>query len=181
MTIGTQIDLPLGSTASSAEIASSIPKNLSDLLRAVQAAGGTSRGQLAMFRTTVGHVMRYLNKPPNEIDLGTFAGISDGLRGYLLGRKFKPNAVRSYLNYARILVKKAKDLGWGDGASEVQKAWESLYVAIRGAGSNIRRCRSVLQYAVRRGIRPSEFGEECLADWKEAALKRGISVRLQHL
>jgi hypothetical protein len=63
-----------------------------------------------MLRTTVGHICDCLNIPFDQLTIDAMDGLAPRFTTYLQGRHHKPNAIRSYRNFARLLLRKAKEL-----------------------------------------------------------------------
>jgi len=86
--------------------------NLQDLINAINAAP-QMKGQLRhMLHATAKQVSACLNKRPKQIGIDDLVAIRPRLKVYLQERRFKPNAVRAYRNYARMLVEIAGHFGW---------------------------------------------------------------------
>jgi hypothetical protein len=107
-----------------------------------------------------------------EISIHQLLDVRPKLRLYLTGREFKQNSVRSYSNFLRILLAKARNLGWSEYSAELEGAWEE----IRRVAARNRGCPGIALYAIRHGKKPAEFTEPDLSTWREATIRDGRSA-----
>jgi hypothetical protein len=128
--------------------------------------------QLPMFRRTADLVAEVLQRPKHEIAISELSDLFRPLKRFLEVRRFKRNSVRSYRNYLRILIQKAKALGWALQVSEAELAWKKVLAEM----PRTRQTSSitwVARYAIQKNIKPSQFSDKDLDDCGNEALQRG--------
>src|SRR3989442_9149435 len=104
--IGKQIDADLRDSARSLPISAPKLKTVQDLLAALQ---GTA--YLKMLRTTAGHISTFLKVPVEQLRIEALVDVGPAFRLYLKEHRFKRNAVRSYSNFAGMLLREARARG----------------------------------------------------------------------
>jgi integrase len=122
--------------------------------------------QLPMLRTTVGHICDCLNVPFDQLTIDTLVGVIPRFTTYLEGRRHKRNAIRSYRNYANMLLRKAKELGWTPQHPEVPEAWEPVIAAV----AKISGARGIVSYAINMGKTPGTLTDDDLNSWGQMML-----------
>jgi len=80
------------------------------------------------------------------------------------------NSIRSYRNFASILLRKAKALGWVPQRPEIPNAWKPILGDARGAKTW--GCAGIVHYAISQNKTPGEFSDEDLDRWGEMMLRR---------
>lgn len=145
------------------------PRTLADLLATISGRQDLAK-QEAMMRTTAGHVTEMLAAPPDEVPVSQLRVLVCRFKQYLQGHSFRRNSVRSYLNYLRVLIKVADELGWSMPHPEIPAPWRAIYSVAR-----TRKCGSVVRYAIEHSIEPAAFGDEELERWANAAMAAGLS------
>ena len=167
----TQLDMDFRETAQRPLISLQRPRTIQELLDHISECDLASPHLQNMLRSTAAHITQCLGKPLMEIQISQFADALPEFGTFLKERRFKRNSIRSYLNYARILLQKARDLGWNGINPEVEAAWQPILAAI--PAQNWRsKIRGIVIYGIRRGIKPQDFGELDLEDWAEWMLKQ---------
>jgi hypothetical protein len=119
-----------------------------------------------MLRTTVGHICGCLNIPFDQLTIDALVGLAPRFTTYLQDRRHKPNAIRSYRNYAALLLRKAKELGWTPQHPEVPEAWEPVIAAV----GKIKGARGIVSYAINMGKTPSTLTDDDLSSWGQMML-----------
>jgi hypothetical protein len=147
------------------------PETLQDLFEALKRSDPEESQLIAMLGATVAHIAIHLGEPPNRIAILKLLDIKPGLQAYLREKGFKRNSIRSYTNYLRILLQRARELGWSESSPELAAAWENIYGRMQG--SNAGGSRAILRYALRNGKGPADFTEADLNQWAEQALSEG--------
>ena len=162
-TIGTQNDANVRSSSRPFHISPKQVQTVQDLLAELQA-----HKHISMLRTTVGHVSACLDVPVDQLTIDALAGMASRLTAYLRARHHKPNAVRSYRNYAGMLLREAKHLGWmpPEPNAKVSEAWKPILTSVAKAVG----CAGIVRYAIAQGIMPSVFSDEHLNAWGEMML-----------
>jgi hypothetical protein len=154
--IGTKTEHYLRDTALFASISPLNLQTVRDLLEALD--GDPHR---AMLRTTAALLSASLNVPVERLKIDALVDVVAPFKAYLKGRHYKRNAVRSYSNYAGMLVRRAKKLGWSPQSPEVPEPWKPILAA---AGKE-KGCAGIVRYAIREGKTPLEFTDEDLSAW----------------
>jgi hypothetical protein len=154
--IGTKTDHYLRDSALFASIS---PLNLQTVRDVLEALDGDPH--LAMLRTTAGLLSASLNVPVERLKIDVLVDVVAPFKAYLKGRRYKQNAVRSYSNYAGMLLRRAKKLGWTPQSPEVPEPWKPILAA---AGKE-KGCAGVVRYAIRKGKPPLEFTDDDLSAW----------------
>lgn len=140
-------------------------------LTSVQELLATLQGSkyFSMLQTTAVHLSNFLNIPFDQLSIDAVQGIGPSFRLYLKERRFKRNAVRSYSNFAAMLVRLAKDLGWTPHRTEVYESWLPV-ASLVPRGSH---CGTIIGYAIQHQKTPACFSDQDLLLWGEDWLKRG--------
>src|ERR1700756_2276661 len=125
-TIGNQIDGEPRDSSQCANISTTKLVSLRDLLVNLE-----DDDQIAMLRTTAGHVANFLNAPIEKVRIDALVGIVPDFRVYLKQKRYKPNAVNSYCNYAGMLLRKAEEHGWESSNPEIPESWQPILSAVK--------------------------------------------------
>jgi Phage integrase SAM-like domain len=96
-----------------------------------------------MLRTTCALLGNYLNKPAEQISIDRINESREDFRAFLQRSKYKEASIRSYLNFARILLKSAKSLGWKPTDS-IPEAWRGVL-----ALAAEKKCMTIVKYFAR--------------------------------
>lgn len=150
------------------------PLNLQELLDEITKIGSSPKDPVAMFRSTAQHLSRWLNKQPTETTIDELADCRAGFKAYLQGLSPRRHFTRSYLNFYRMLLQRAKQFGWNQEPTLAEKAWQDILPGLLSAFPS---CRAIVQYATRNGITPATFSEGDLETWVQTRLKEGRSYR----
>jgi hypothetical protein len=165
-----QFELDLRDTAQIERIAPQSPRTIHALLEFVKR--DPTLGQLqSMIKTTASHIAECFGRPLDAIQVTELSHALPQLRAFLAERRYKRTSIQSYLNYARILLRKARDLGWVGIDPDVEAAWAPILAAIP-SGNWLSRIRGIVHYATQRNVKPSAFGELELEGWSEWMLKQ---------
>jgi hypothetical protein len=81
--------------------------------------------QTPMLRTTAGKIAAFLGRSIDAIPLDLVHANREGFRSFLEGQRHKEGAVRSYINYLRMLMETAESLGWRPFA-KLRIEWQSV-------------------------------------------------------
>ena len=164
-TIGKQIDTDVRVSSPSTDIPKSQLRTVHDLLVALE-----SEPDIGMLRTTASHLSRMLDVSLVEMSIGALVNIGPRFKCYLKERHYPKNSVRSYLGYARKLLKKAAQLGWTPAHPEVARAWNAVRATVTAHGES----GTIVNYAIAHDIHPSRFSKADLENWREemARLRR---------
>jgi hypothetical protein len=169
-----QFELDFRDAACEERISPKSSKTLQDLLVHLSASG--TRTQLtSMLNSTASHLSSWLGQSPREIPISRLIGAAPEFGSFLRERRFKRNSVRSYLNYLRILVRIATELGWTERNPEVELLWRPLLLAIprRSWKSRI---ISIPRYALQIGVAPMAFDDSHLDNWAVRMLIQGRTL-----
>jgi integrase len=115
--------------------------------------------EFAMLRSTCSLFAAYLNQAAGEISIDAINESRDGFRSYLESHKYKKNAVRSYINYVRILLVKAKALGWKPGRV-APEAWREVLAMSQAKG-----CSGIAVHLMHNKENPKNVTIEDVNDW----------------
>jgi Phage integrase SAM-like domain len=163
-TIGTQSDTDLHDSSQAVHISTEKLATVQELLARLQ-----NDKQIAMLRTTAGHVANFLNVAVEKIAIDALVGIVPEFRAYLKQRHYKRNAANSYCNYAGMLIRKAKELGWLPTNPEIPREWAAVFSAmkpLRGVGG-------IINFAIARGKTPATLSDGDLDNWARMTLAQG--------
>src|SRR5579862_8879556 len=166
-----QIDLDFREAAQTPHISPLGPRTIQDLLDSITECESARPQPQAMLKTTAAHVSQFLGKPLKDVGIGELVDALPEFSAFLKERRFKRNSIRSYLNYVRILLQKARELGWNEIDPEVEAAWQPILAAIP-ARTWLTKIVSVVRYGVHQGTKPSDFGESDLEGWAQWMLKQ---------
>lgn len=166
--IGNQRGAELHGSARSHHISHGDLRTVRDLLIHLQ-----EDPYFSMLRTTAGHVSSFLNVPVEQLPIDALFDIGPAFRAYLKDRRFKRHAVHSYSNFAGMLLRRAKGLGWEPCQPEVPQAWESILTALKKVES----CVQIIRYAIRQGKTPANFCDSDLNNWGQQMIDQGRSYQ----
>src|SRR6516225_4363670 len=130
-------------------------ETLQDLLTALKLREPQNAHLLRMFGATIAHISMHLGKPPDRIDIRRLLDITPALQVHLRKQGFLKNSARSYSNYVRMLVQRAKKLGWTECPPAIARAWETVRRAVEG----VQGCSRIVRFAIHQGKTPAEFTE----------------------
>jgi hypothetical protein len=123
----------------------------------------------AMLRTTCVRLSDYFNKPCGQITIDDLDERKDGFRGFLEDRKYRKNAIRSYVNYVNTLLKNASALGWKP-SELMPEEWRKVMAKAAG-----RECADVVKYFSRIRETPRDVTIQDVNDWAKARTIQGLS------
>jgi integrase len=162
-TIGNQIDASVRISSQSCNISLGKPQTIRDLLAAL-----SDDKQLPMLRTTAGHISDCLNVPLDQLTIDALVDLDPRFTTYLQGRRHKHNSIRAYRNYAGVLLRKAKALGWTPQHPEVPVAWEPIIEAL----AKFKPACRIVSYAINMGKTPSTLTDDDLSSWAQLMLNQ---------
>lgn len=128
-----------------------LPATLAALLDRISA--DQTGAPTAMLRVTAAHLECYVGAPATEPKFDTVHAALPGFANFLAQSKRKSggplarNSVRSHANYARILLRLARELGWSRTPSPAELAWHSVL----GTAHLPKGCAGLGRFAVARG------------------------------
>jgi len=175
VTIGNQSDVDLRDSAQSVHISRPKLQTVHDLLTALD-----GNANVKMFRTTARHISDFLKVPVEQLEIDAVVDIGPDFRLYLGQCRYKRGSIRSYSNFAQMLLRAAKELGWESPQPEIPEEWKSILAVMQQHRPSNKRgqyygCAKIVRYAIRLGRSPSQFCDDDLNIWCEAQLKRGRS------
>lgn len=175
VTIGNQSDVDLRDSAQSVHISRPKLQTVHDLLTALD-----GNANVKMFRTTARHISDFLQVPVEQLEIDALVDIGPDFRLYLDQCRYKRGSIQSYSNFAGMLLRAAKELGWESPQPETPEEWKSILAVMQQHRPSNKRgqyygCAKIVRYAIRLGRSPSEFCDDDLNTWCEAQLKRGRS------
>src|SRR5579859_6284095 len=131
---------------------------LQELLDQIQANEPSALQLNGMLRSTAVHLSQALCKPLEALTIEELAiGLAE-FAAFLKQRRFKRNSIRSYQHFGRILLQKARELGWREADPEVESLWQPLVTALSTRHEHTA-ITAVVRYAVQRGIKPSNLSD----------------------
>ena len=142
--------------------------SLHDALNALQRMAQVNHQQLRMMRTAAGHFANFLGLTLNQVPLDQLTRPTADFKAYLKNQHYKRHAIRSYVHYVCVLLRKAEGLGWKRSLPEIPPEWSTIYGVARRKG-----CGAIVRYAIENGKRPTEFGDAELDAWGSAATAAG--------
>jgi integrase len=145
------------------------PENLQGLLESIRNSEHEKTHLHAMLNALAGHIAMALGRPARTIQIRELLDMKPGLRRYLEKKRFRRSSINSYVNYLRILVRKARELGWRECNPKLTSAWAE----VRRATSKSDGCSEIIRYAIGNGIEPRDFTEAHVMHWAEAAVRNG--------
>jgi hypothetical protein len=125
-----------------------------------------------MLQSTAAHLSSFLAQPPERIELGQLADSVERFKGYLQDRRFKRNSIRTYMYYTRLLIRKARLLGWETTSPGLEDEWKRILPIAKRY-----KCATVIRYAIRKGLTPAQFSESHLKDMAETMIQEGRSFQ----
>ena len=145
------------------------PKTLGDLLTLIDKS--TSK-ELPMLRSTAAKLAEFHNLQFDEISLDKILQMRSQFRRYLEGRKYAENSVRSYVNYVRILIYRARALGWRP-CQGLPEAWQQVL-----ALAPKRKCTDTAQSFAVIMKSPRDITAEDVDNWVETQIQQGVSHKV---
>ena len=139
---------------------------LEDLLHAIENSEPMDSHLVKMLGSTAAHLVDHREEPPENIPIDRLLDVGSSFKAYLKERRFKRNSVRSYCNYIRIFLQRARKLGWAEGSPELNGAWKNIRRVLKKAVG----CQRIIDYAITKGIRPCDFTDDVLAEWGQAVI-----------
>lgn len=143
-------------------------ETLQELLTALEASP-----HHGMLRTTAGHISRFLNLRVDQLAIDNLLDLGAPFRFYLKEQRFTYHAVRSYSNFAAMLLREAKKLGWTPRRPLVPEDWQPIFAVMPKRSG----CASIIRYAVQQNKAPSEFRDNDLHSWGMTFLAHGHTYR----
>lgn len=124
---------------------------------------------LPMLLSTSSKLSEYLEKPAEKILLDSVYESRDEFRPFLARSKYKENSIRSYVNYLRILLNSAREMGWKPNET-VSEAWLGVTaLAVQ------RKCKRIVKYFARAKRSPLDVTIEDADRWAQLMVERGHS------
>lgn len=138
--------------------------SLADLLTRLNSQ---TTSQTPMLRTTAGKVAAFLGKPIDEISLDLVYARQEGFRPFLESQRHKEGAIRSYVNYLRILLQAAEGLGWKPFA-RLSVEWQSVLDLAKKNG-----CLGLSKFLAQTKQTPEDVTQEDFERWINLKVKQG--------
>jgi hypothetical protein len=147
-------------------------ETLEDLLHVIEGREPNGSHLVKMLGSTAAHLVDHLGQSPDKIPIHRLLDVRSGFKAYLKDRRFKRNSIRSYGNYLRILVQRAREVGWAECSPELAAAWQKIRQLLKTAVG----CQRIVDYAIAKGTRPCDFTDTTLAEWGQAAVASGCAT-----
>jgi integrase len=151
---------------------------LRDLAEAIKCLPSDSAHPVGMLRALIAHICMCLAKPPKEIAISELTGLRYRLSAHLQkNQNLRPKSIRSYVNYLRILLNLARQLGWREHSPEMEKAWKPILACVSCVKGP-----SIIHYAMRQKKTPATFSDDDLENWAVEHRLQGRGLEYtQHL
>ena len=160
-------DVRDASTSSLPEARSLI--TLGDLLNIL---GENPPPSFPMLRTTCALLGNYLNEPVEQISIDRLNESREDFRAFLQRSKYKEASIRSYINFARILLKSAKSLGWKTTDS-IPEAWRGVLALAAD-----KKCTTIVKYFARAKKLPRDVTVEDVDQYVQLQVQKGKSLSM---
>ena len=161
---GTQIATVL---LKQAHEAASGHKNAASLADILSRLNSNPTSQTPMLRSTAGKIAAYLGKPIDQISLDLIHARREGFRPFLERLRHKEGAIRAYVNYLRILLETAEELGWRP-LSCVSPDWLEVLSLAKQSG-----CLAIAKYHSQTRSSPSDVTAADTDSWLDLKMKQG--------
>ncbi len=148
---GSQIASDIRNSSQTFSQAPQAPTTLGDVLDIL---GKNPPSELPTLKTTSSRLADFLELRIDQITIDSVNEARDGFRAFLKGRKYKENAIRTYVNHARILIRRAAEFGWLPSAV-VPVEWQGVLTL--AANKN---CKDLAHHLLRLRKRPSDVTVE---------------------
>lgn len=127
---------------------------------------------LPMLRSTASKIAEFYGARIDDISFDRVYQMRGQFRRYLETRRYTENSIRSYVNYVRILIQKARSFGWFPGQN-LPAEWQQL-----SALAHKRKCTDAVHYLAQVRKSPKDVTVEDVDCWVEVRLQEGISYEL---
>ena len=124
--------------------------------------------QLPMLRSTAAKVAAFLGKSVEEVSLDLVHAHREGFRPFLQSQRYKEGSIRSYVNYLRILMQSAEELGWGPFMHQSSEWKPVLDLAKKNY------CLALAKVLAETKKTPADVTQDDLNRWAEVSIARGI-------
>lgn len=169
---GAQIACGLHQAAN--EIAA-LPANVETLADLLLYLKSKPTSQTPMLRSTAGKIAAFLGKPLEEISLDLIHAKREGFRPFLESQRHKEGAVRAYVNYLRMLLEAAGELGWTPHA-RLSKEWQAV---LDRAKKNL--CLTITKSLAQVKESPEQITQDDLDNWTQWSVKQGMRYSTANL
>jgi integrase len=169
---GAQIACELHPTANEIATPPTNVESLADLLLYLKSK---PTSQTPMLRSTAGKIAAFLGRSPEEISLDLIHANREGFRPFLEGQRHKEGAVRAYVNYLRMLLDAAGELGWMPH-SRLSKEWQAM---LDMAKKNM--CLTITKSLAQQKGSPDQITQDDLDNWTQLSVKQGMRYSTAHL
>jgi integrase len=120
-----------------------------------------------MLRTTAAKIAAFLGKSVDEISLDLVHASREGFRPFLETQRYKEGSVRSYVNYLRMLLEAAAELGWKPFAS-LPREWVPVLTLAKTS-----RCLTLMKSLAQTKKSPEEITQQDLDHWIHLSVEQG--------
>ena len=125
-----------------------------------------------MLRSTCALLGKYLNEPADQISIDRINESREDLRAFLQRSKYTEASIRSYINFARILLKSAKCLGWKP-IDSIPEAWRGVLALAAD-----KRCTTIVKYFARTKKLPRDVTVEDVDQYVQLQVQKGKSLSM---
>jgi integrase len=106
----------------------------------------------------------------DQLPIDALLDVSGEFAMYLKQRRYSANSVRTYCQNARLLYRRAEELGWLSSNQAAAEAWRPVLQALKTVP---RSPKSLVRFAIAKGKGPSDFRETDLQAWCKSMELRG--------
>jgi hypothetical protein len=128
---------------------------------------------LPMLRSTASKVAEFYKLRLEEVSLDRVHQMRGQFRRYLEARTYAENSIRSYVNYAHILMQQARKFGWRPYQS-LPEAWQQIL-----ALASKKKCTDPARSLALVRRTPQDVTVEDVDAWGERAFGQGASALLR--
>jgi integrase len=161
---GAPVASKLPRSASGSASVSAKVESLADLLAYINTQ---PTSQTPMMRTTVAKVAAFLGDTVDKISLDMIHVSREGFRPYLESQRYKEGSIRSYVNYLRMLMDTAENIGWKPLATLAPEWVPVLELAKWNS------CLPTMKYLAQIRRAPKEVTAEHVDQWIKVSVGQG--------
>jgi hypothetical protein len=148
--------------------ADTAPSTLAELMSIV---AEESTKYSPMLATAARRFTDFVGREPADIAISELVRQKKAFATYLRGNRYKPASVKSYGNYLKMLVARAKDAGWQFRKPAMSTEWVDLHQKATKAG-----LRALIEHLSALNLKPEEVDEDDLKRWRELRMSEGMSA-----
>lgn len=168
---GTQIASELPSASSRCTLETDKLISLADLLAAMS---NNPPSQLPMLRSTASRITAFIGLSADQVTLDAIYARREGFRPFLEKGPYKENSIRSYVNFLRILLDSATELGWRPLAALTDE-WQAVLNRARRL-----HCIAIAKFLSQTKATPSDIAIDDVEGWLALQVQHGTRYVTAH-